>query len=146
MIENLADGLRVVRRVRATRADAFDAWVNPSRLREWFGPPGTRVVSIEGDLAVGRDFQLNVEREDGHLDQLHWRLREIVPPERLVFGWSVGAADRESTVTVTFAASGEMTQIELVHSGVQTAREREMFASGWEGCFVRLEATLHLKV
>jgi uncharacterized protein YndB with AHSA1/START domain len=146
MIENLADGLRVVRRVRATQADAFDAWVNPARLREWFGPPGTRVVAVEGELAVGRDFTLKVQHGNGVVDQIHWRLREIVAPERLVFGWSVGAADRESTVTVTFAASGEMTQIELVHSGVQTAREREMFASGWEGCFVRLEATLHLKV
>lgn len=146
MIENLADGLRVVRRVRATQADAFDAWVNPSRLREWFGPRGTQVVSIEGALAVGRDFQLNVQREDGHLDQLHWRLSEIVPPERLVFGWSVGAGGPQSTVTVTFTAVGEMTEIELVHSGVQTAREREMFAFGWDGCFAGLEATLHRTV
>lgn len=100
MIENLADGLRVVRRVRATRADAFDAWVNPTRLREWFGPRGTRVVAVEGELAVGSDFRLNVQRGDGRIDQLHWRLREIVAPERLVFGWSVGAAEPESTVTV----------------------------------------------
>jgi uncharacterized protein YndB with AHSA1/START domain len=146
MIENLADGLRVVRRVRATRADAFDAWVNPARLREWFGSPGARVVAVEGELAVGREFRLNVQRGDGHVDQLHWRLREIVAPERLVFGWSVGAAGPESTVTVTFTAAGEMTEIELVHSGVQTARERKMFASGWDGCFVGLEATLHPKV
>jgi uncharacterized protein YndB with AHSA1/START domain len=146
MIENLADGLRVVRRVRATRADAFDAWVNPARLREWFGPPGARVVAVEGELAVGRDFRLNVQRGDGVIDQIHWRLREISAPERLVFGWSLGAGDPESTVTVTFAAAGEMTEIELVHSGVQTAREREMFATGWDGCFGELEIILHPKV
>jgi uncharacterized protein YndB with AHSA1/START domain len=52
-----------------------------------------------------------------------------------VFGWTVGTADPESTVTVTFTAAGEMTEIELVHSGVQTARERDMFAYGWDGCF-----------
>jgi uncharacterized protein YndB with AHSA1/START domain len=146
MIENLADGLRIVRRVHATRADAFDAWVNPARLREWFGPPGTQVVAVEGELAVGHDFRLNVQHGDGAIDQIRWRLREIVAPERLVFGWSLGASDRESTVTITFVAAGEVTEIELVHSGVQTAREREMFAFGWDGCFGRLEAILHPKV
>jgi uncharacterized protein YndB with AHSA1/START domain len=143
MIENLADGLRVVRRVHAPRADAFDAWVNPARLREWFGPPGARVVAIEGELAVGRDFRLDMQRGDGVVAQIQWRLREIIVPERLVFGWSLGAGEPESTVTVTFATAGEMTEIELVHSGVQTAREREMFASGWEGCFAELDIILH---
>lgn len=146
VIENLPDGLRVVRRVRATRADAFDAWVNPARLRDWFGPAGTRVVAVEGELAVGREFRLSVQREDGQIAQVRWRIREIVPPERLVLGWSVGAGGPESTVTLTFTAAGNMTEIELVHSGVQSARQREMFASGWDGCFAGLAAILHSSV
>ena len=146
MIENLEDGLRVVRRVRATPADAFDAWVDPARVSEWFGPPGTRVVAVEGELAVGRDFRLSVQRENGMIDQIHWRLREMIAPERLVFGWKVGTGEPESTVTVTFTAAGEMTEIELVHSDVQTARERDMFAFGWDGCFAELATTLHRTV
>jgi hypothetical protein len=46
MIGLLPDRLRVVRRVRAEREDVFDAWVNPRRLRAWFGPVGATVVAV----------------------------------------------------------------------------------------------------
>jgi uncharacterized protein YndB with AHSA1/START domain len=147
MIEMLPEGLRVVRRVRAERRDAFDAWVNPERLRAWFGPFGTTVVAVDGELSVGKEYKLRVRREDGHVDELVWSFREIVPPERLVFGWSVGsgpsAGGPDSVVTITFRDSGSFTEIELEHTGVRTDAQRQMFAAGWEGCFAGLEKLLH---
>jgi uncharacterized protein YndB with AHSA1/START domain len=47
------DGLTVVRTIRAPLADVFDAWVNPRRLRNWWGPPGVTVLQVEGELRVG---------------------------------------------------------------------------------------------
>jgi uncharacterized protein YndB with AHSA1/START domain len=147
MIEMLPEGLRVVRRVRAERRDAFDAWVNPKRLRAWFGPTGTKVVGVDGELRVGKQYKLRVRREDGRIDELVWSFREIVVPERLVFGWTVGsgpsAGSPETVVTITFRDSGSFTEIELEHTGVRADRERQMFASGWTDCFAGLEASLH---
>jgi uncharacterized protein YndB with AHSA1/START domain len=147
MIEQLPDGLKVVRRVRATRRDAFDAWVNPERLRAWFGPLGSTVLAIDGELGVGLEYRLRIRRDDGHIDQLVWSFREIVPPERLVFGWSVGAEPSvggpQTVVAISFRDAGQFTEIELEHTGVQSAQQREMFAAGWEGCFAGLEAILH---
>ncbi len=141
MIEMLSDGLRVTRRVRATRDDVFDAWVNPERLRAWFGPARASVVAVEGELGVGQEYRLSVRHEEGHVDQLVWRFIEIAPPGRLVFGWSVGAGRgaTETVVTITFRDHGAFTEIELEHTDVQIEEQREMFAAGWEGCFEGLE-------
>jgi uncharacterized protein YndB with AHSA1/START domain len=143
----LPDGLRVVRRVCAARDDAFDAWVNPERLRAWFGPAGTSVVAVEGELGVGKQYRLRIRDQDGHVDDLVWIFIEIVPPERLVFGWSVGAepaeAQSQTVVTVTFREREMFTEIELEHRGVHIDRQRQMVAAGWEACFAGLEALLH---
>jgi uncharacterized protein YndB with AHSA1/START domain len=150
MIEILPDGLRVVRRVNAPRADAFDAWVNPDRLRAWFGPVGASVVDVRGELGVGGEYRLRIRGADGHMSELVWTFREIVPPQRLVFGWSVGPRpapyDDQTVVTITFRERGTATEIELEHSGVTTEDERQMFVSGWDGCFRGLEAILHQAV
>jgi uncharacterized protein YndB with AHSA1/START domain len=147
MIEMLPDGVRVVRRVRAARDDAFDAWVNPERLRAWFGPVGARVVAVEGELGVGKEYRLHIRNQDGRVDELIWIFREIVPPERLVFGWSVGAAPAadlpQTLVTITFRESEAFTEIELEHTGARSEHQRQMFAAGWEGCFAGLDVILH---
>ncbi|HET6871136.1 MAG TPA: SRPBCC family protein [Solirubrobacteraceae bacterium] len=146
----LPDGLRVVRRVRAGREDAFDAWVNPARLRAWFGPAGTSVVAVDGELRVGEQYRLHVRHEDGSVVALIWSFREIVPPERLVFGWSVAAGPSagsvETVVTITFRDRGSFTEIALEHTGEQTDQQRQMFAAGWTDCFAGLEALLHQSV
>jgi uncharacterized protein YndB with AHSA1/START domain len=150
MIEMLPDGLRVVRRVRAGREDVFDAWVNPARLRAWFGPVGTTVVAVDGELRVGEQYRLHLRREDGAVDELIWSFREIVPPERLVFGWTVGsgpsAGNAETVVTIIFRDGGSFTEIALEHTGEQTEQQRRMFAAGWTDCFAGLEALLHQSV
>jgi uncharacterized protein YndB with AHSA1/START domain len=150
MIEMLPDGLRVVRRVRAGRRDAFDAWVNPERLRDWFGPVGTTIVAVDGELRVGKEYRLHVRHEDGRVDELVWSFREIVPPERLVFGWTVragpSAGGGETVVAITFRDGGSFTEIELEHTGVHADRPRQMFAAGWGDCFAGLEASLHQQV
>jgi uncharacterized protein YndB with AHSA1/START domain len=150
MIEMLPDGLRVVRRVRAERPDAFDAWVNPERLRAWFGPVGTTVVAVDGELRVGKEYRLHVRHEDGRIDELVWSFREIVPPERLVFGWTVGsgpsAGGSQTVVTITFRDDGSFTEIQLEHTGVGSDRQLQTFIAGWTDCFAGLESLLHQSV
>jgi uncharacterized protein YndB with AHSA1/START domain len=150
MIEMLPDGLRVVRRVRTGREDAFDAWVNPARLRAWFGPVGTTLVAVDGELRVGAQYRLRIRHQDDSVDELIWSFREIVPPERLVFGWTVGsgpaAGNPETVVTVLFRDGGSFTEIQLEHTGAEADEERRMFASGWADCFAGLDALLHQSV
>jgi uncharacterized protein YndB with AHSA1/START domain len=145
MLELLPDGVHVVRRVQANRSDAFDAWVNPARLRSWFGPTGTQVVDVSGDLEVGKAYRLRIRHQDGRDDELVWTFREISAPERLVFDWGLGASGGApvSVVTIAFRDGGSFTEIELWHTAARSDEERQMFAAGWEGCFAGLELILH---
>jgi uncharacterized protein YndB with AHSA1/START domain len=146
VIEMLPDGLRVKRRVRAPVDDAFDAWVNPERLRAWFGPAGSTCVAVSGRLVVGGRYRLEVVDQAGDRHELMWRFVEIEPPARLVFGWSVGGDPDdpgESLVAISFRPAGAWTEIELRHTGARSESEREMFRAGWEGCFAGLETILN---
>jgi len=122
VIELLPDGLRVLRRVRAPLEDAFDAWVNPDRLRAWFGPAGSTCVSVTGQLAVGGEYRLEVLDPSGQMHELVWRFAVIDPPARLEFGWSVDRsppAAAEYVVAISFRSAGPWTEIELRHTGLR---------------------------
>jgi uncharacterized protein YndB with AHSA1/START domain len=136
----------MVRRVRATQAEAFDAWVDPERLRAWFGPPGTTVVELEGELAVGGEYRFVLRDQAGDVTDLRWEFHEISPPERLVYGWRIGLGGALPSplgvVTVVFREEGEGTEIELTHTGMVDPTYRDHTAAGWVACFEKLQTTL----
>ena len=109
MLEALPDGLRIVRTIPGERADVFDAWIDPDRLRTWWGPPGVAVASLEGELRVGGSYRIAMEEPGGERRTLIWTFREIVPPTRLVYSWRWAdgpEAGPGSTVTVIFRDAG----------------------------------------
>ncbi len=144
MVELLPDGVRVVRTIRARRADVFDAWVDPERLRAWWGPPGVTVTGLDGELRVGGQYRIAMRMPDGGARELVWTFREIAPPERLVYGWRYGG--EESTVTVLFRDAGDRTEVEIVHTELDDPQTRAGHGDGWVGCLDGLETTLNQMV
>jgi uncharacterized protein YndB with AHSA1/START domain len=143
VLEALPDGLRIVRTIPGERADVFDAWVAPDRLRSWWGPPGVAVSALDGELRVGGSYRITMEVPGGERRVLVWTFHEIVAPARLVYSWrwdngpETGA---ESIVTVEFRDVGGGTEIDLVHTGIADRQVRESHAQGWLGCLDGLEA------
>ena len=143
MLQPLPDGLRIVRTIPGERADVFDAWVDPDRLRSWWGPPGVAVSALDGELRVGGSYRIAMETPDGERRVLVWTFREIVPPARLVYSWRWDdgpEAGPESTVTVQFRDVERGTEIELIHTGIADGQVRESHGQGWLGCLDGLES------
>jgi uncharacterized protein YndB with AHSA1/START domain len=134
--------LRVVRTIQARRVDVFDAWVDPERLRAWWGPPGIEVVELEHDLRVGGSYRIVMQAPDGEQRALVWSFREIAPPERLVYGWRWDAG-AESLVAVRFHDLGDRTEIEITHTGIVDDAEAAMHEHGWAACLDGLDAILN---
>jgi uncharacterized protein YndB with AHSA1/START domain len=130
--------MRTVRTLQAARADVFEAWTDPSRLRTWWGPPGIAVPSVEGECRVGGRFRIVMEGPDGERRTLVWRFVEIVAPERLVYGWQWAdgpEAGPESLVTVEFREAGpERTTLELTHTGIDDPAIERNHEVGWAAC------------
>jgi uncharacterized protein YndB with AHSA1/START domain len=146
MFELLPDGVRVLRRFRTSRTDAFGAWVDRERLRKWFGPAGMTVVELDGELEVGGEYRFVLHDQAGEATQLRWAFREIAPPERLFFGWQIGPeGDPPRTagvVEVSFSEERGHTTIELTHTGMVETDYRDHTAAGWAECFVQLSSIL----
>ena len=147
MFEPLDGGLRIVRVVHAPCAAVFDAWVNPQRLRSWWGPPGITVIAVRGHLCVGGEYRIAMETADGDPVELVWTFRDISRPSRLVYDWrwTVGAGEprEQSCVTIAFRDLGDRTEIELTHTGIVGDAVRNSHAAGWIGCLDGLDTMVN---
>jgi predicted DNA-binding transcriptional regulator YafY len=79
---------------------------------------------------------------EAQLDSLDTYL-QIVPPEKLVFTWSAGAAPgRETVVTLDFLDLGEVTELILTHEHLVTPERHAVAEGGWSSLFDALASAL----
>jgi uncharacterized glyoxalase superfamily protein PhnB/uncharacterized protein YndB with AHSA1/START domain len=81
----------------APRDLVWQAWTDPERLKQWWGPKGFRVVSATVDLRPGGVFHYGLQMPSGQEMWGKFVYQEIVEPERLVF--VVSFSDRDGGVT-----------------------------------------------
>jgi len=80
------------------------------------------------DARVGGSFCFDLE--DG--SAMIGTYLQMVPPEKLVYTWSVGAAQgRETVVTLDFLDHGPVTEVVLTHEGLSTEAMRALVEGGW---------------
>ena len=138
--------LTVTRVIRAPRQKVFDAFIKPELVRQWMGPRGFKVTSLEMEARAGGNFRLTMQHRLGDTATLAGTYKEITPPERIVFTWKPQgeqmAALPETLVTVTFTErtgkEGVETEVRLLHSGFPSADSREAHNNGWQGCLNKL--------
>lgn len=111
---------------------AFALITEPDRLRRW------KTIAARVDLRAGGEYRFTIV--PGRVARGTYR--EIVPGERIVFGWGwEGAPDLgpdASTVTVTLEPVDGGTLVRLVHEGL-TPEQATSHLEGWTHFFDRLE-------
>ena len=79
----------------APRDLVWRAWTESEQLTRWWGPEGlhTPLNTIEMDVRPGGVFRLTMVLDaDGTAFPSDMAFREVVEPERLVFGWDASGA------------------------------------------------------
>lgn len=148
----------------APRDLVWQAFTQPERMKEWWGPKGLTVVKSRMDLRPGGTYHYGMATPDGKIMWGKFSYREIAPPVRLVFVNSFsdekGGLTRhpmnpnwplELLTTFTFedAANGK-TRFTLRWQTLNpTADEQKAFdaghdsmTQGWGGTLDQLEAYL----
>ena len=148
----------------APREKLWRCFTEPERMKEWFGPKGSTVVSSKMDLRVGGTYHGALRAGDGPVMWAKFVYREIAPPQRLVwehsFSDEAGGLTRHplsptwplklmTTVTFEDAGAGK-TKLTLRWSPLDaSADEQKTFdaahdgcRAGWGGSFEQLEAYL----
>jgi uncharacterized protein YndB with AHSA1/START domain len=114
---------KVTHHFTASAERVFDAWLDPSMVRNWMSLPSPLlgamdVRRIEIDARVGGRFTFSDMREDG--EAVHWGFyREIDRPRRLVFSWFTSKEEEEenrSVVTLTIEPADHGCVATIVHS------------------------------
>jgi uncharacterized protein YndB with AHSA1/START domain len=115
--------ITIARVFEAPRERVWRAWTEPAELARWWGKRGwsTPPESVTLDVRPGGVFRLNsINDEDGREMPLDTVFREVVVPERLVFG--------EATVTLTDLGDGRTEMI--FHTTVEMTAELLRTATG----------------
>jgi uncharacterized protein YndB with AHSA1/START domain len=130
----------VLRRTfEASRARVFRAWITPGALEHWLRPRGMSMTVRSLDARVGGSFRFDLENGSS----LIGTYLQMVPPEKLVFTWSGGAAqDWETVVTLDFHDHGAVTEVVLTHEGLSTPERRALAEGGWPSLLDALASVL----
>lgn len=147
----------------APRAKVWQAWTEPARLKQWWGPKGFTVHTCKVDLRPGGIFHYGMTAPDGSDMWGKFVYREIKAPERLVF--VVSFSDPQAGVTlhpgmedwpryilstVEFQDLSGRTKVSISwipHEASETERRtfdegRPSMRQGWGGTLEQLEAHL----
>lgn len=135
-----------VSRVRPLRKSVTVRWSPEAAFRRFTDEIATwwprRTHSVGGEAAENVIFEPRVggriyEVMRGGRTAVWGTVLEFEPPRRVAFSWHPGREpETAQTVEVTFAAAGDGTLVELVHTGWEKLGEealemRERYDGGW---------------
>lgn len=127
-----APSLTLKRRIKASPATLYRAWLEPKGIVQWFGAPGATNFRADVDARVGGRYALKSTDTKGEDMGVSGEYRELIPNEKIVFSWAwQSTPERISQVTVTFKPDGAETILTLTHEmfADETARDNHM--GGW---------------
>ena len=132
--------LTLKRHIKAPPAKVYQAWTEPEKIVQWFGPDSGKVVSAETDLRVGGRYRVVFHTEDGEQHDVSGEYTEVVTNARLAFSWRWRTMpERESKVTLTFKGEGATTMLTLLHEQFFDQAARDGHEQGWNGALDKLQ-------
>ena len=134
--------LTLARRLKAPAAKVFEAWTDPQKIVQWFGPAPTLVDTVKADMdvKVGGHFRISFKTDDGEYHEVGGKYLDVVPDQRLVFSWAWHSTpERVSQVTVVLREEGDVTLLTLTHDKFFNEAARDGHTRGWTGTLDKLE-------
>jgi uncharacterized protein YndB with AHSA1/START domain len=119
----------------APRRLVFEAWTEPTHMRQWYGCGMAELIVCDIDLRVGGFYRFTMRQADGQNGTIQGIYREVAAPARLIYtqGYvAEGFTSPIALVTTSFAeADGKTT---LTSTALHDSRaDRDMhLASGVE--------------
>ncbi len=144
--------LIVTRIYEASIEEVFDAWVETSKVKKWWGCAECTDVRSEIETKVGGKYNhhMTIETEHGvHKVQGFATLLEYDPPNKLAY--TSNEEMDKMIVTVTFSEVESGTMVQLVHSNIPDMKVdgniplRQIITEGWTAAFSKLSPVLEVQ-
>ena len=145
--EQAERGLTVTRVIPAPPELVFQAWTDPEKLAQWWGPKGFTNPVCEMDVRPDGALRIEMRAPDGAVYPMRGVYQEIVEPERLSFTSAAldpeGAPLFEVLTSASFLERGSKTilrvQTRIVKSTPAAAPYIKGMLLGWTQSLERLE-------
>jgi uncharacterized protein YndB with AHSA1/START domain len=110
----------------------WQAWTDPSKLKQWWGPDNVTIPECEVDLRVSGTFYIVMEAGEGmgQYKGTRWPMlaefTEVVPNSKLSYSaraWTEGAKEEttiDQTTEITFTEDGSKTKV-IVKAAIHKA-------------------------
>ncbi len=140
-----ATQLQIVRTYSASRAEVFNALIDPDLLSRWFAPSAEFEAYVDRfDAAVDGTYRIEMRHKEGNVHTAIGKIREISPPSRLVYTWKWEGGEMPDTlVTWELKDTDGGTELMLTHDRFPNEEARNEHLQGWNGCLERLEHALN---
>jgi len=145
---NPPDEITIRRILGAPRDLVFNAWTDPGHVARWWGPGGFTSTVLAWEMRPGGSLRIDMHGPNGVTYPMDGNVREVSPPERLVF--LVGALDAggkplfEVLTTASFEQLGGRTRLTLnarvVRKGPGADQHLGGMEVGWTQSLERLAA------
>jgi len=141
--------LVITRLIDAPQRKVFQAWADPTRLKQWFAPLPWTTSVVELDVRTGGASRIVMRDPEGREFPNQGVYLEVVENERLVFTDAYTKAWEPSekpfmTVVLTFEDEGGKTRYtaRVLHWTIadREAHEKMGFHQGWSQCADQLTA------
>lgn len=133
--------LYVTRVYAAPRAAVFDAWIETSKVDQWWGCAQTTAVRSEIEPRVGGKYNHLMTIEGAGDFPAQATISEFDPPNRLAYESPASEMAPAMKVTVDFLEHPDGTEVRLVHEGLPEDFV-DMVSKGWPAAFEKLEKLL----
>ncbi len=154
-----SETVRICKFLRVPPERAYDAWLKPDTLRQWWGADVNMPCTIcEVDATVGGSYRMGMLNPKAGPDApdepesfvVHGHYKKLERPSRIVFSWQweyQGPDAAVSEVTLDFFESQHegkpATELVLTHAKLPDAPTRSDHCSGWMGCLRNLGYHFH---
>src|SRR5512144_2660437 len=100
-----------MRRLELPRAQLFEAFRDPARLAQWWGPRGFTNTFHEFECRPGGKWRFTMHSPDGKSFENASDFVEVAPPERIVFVHQLPVHRFRMTMTFEETAGGSATAL-----------------------------------
>ncbi len=136
--------LTVTRTYNAPCAAVFEAWVETSKVQQWWGCAQTTAVRSEIERKVGGKYCHQMTIDGAGEYPMVCRITAYDSPRLLAYE-DVSGEPNPMRVTVTFVERGSQTEVRLVHENLPTELG-DIIRGGWTAAFGKLHDFLEREV
>jgi len=125
----------------------WEAWTNPTLIKNWFGSdPNGKVLIAELDVRPGGGFEITFQDSDLAEHTCSGIYDEVQALSKLTFSWQWKSEPGvQSFIILLLAAEGKSTRMQFEHKNPGSSSKHD-YIKGWQNTFLKLERLLSVQI